>query len=270
MKLLVIGSNGNFSIQLQNTAKNYISHIVNQDVYAGWDKKTSRLKTEIIKASRELKFCYIVNCVGVISKKHTKDYSMHWNFLFPKYLHQIAKELNLALVTLGSIQENFPEICFGNSYLESKLKLQQYLAKEDSASYCHLQFHTWYGGSKVHPEMFLGQIIASIKFNKEFNISDGNQIREYHHIADDAECVLNFLNKCGLGTHHISHGQRYTLSLIATSIFKFFNCEHLLKISHIPSSISDLRAPLNFPDGITKYSFRPTMEGLFDYIAKNI
>ena len=270
MSFLIVGTNGNFSNQFQNIAKNHISHSINRNVYVNWDKKGSKLNKEIIQAKSAHNLRYIVNTVGVISKNHTNEFIMYWNYCFPKYLYQISKELDLVLVTLGSIHENIPEMCVGNSYLESKIKLQQYLLKESFENFCHFQFHTWYGGHKVQPEMFLGQIITSIKNKKEFKMSDGQQLREYHDITDDATCVLNFLNQGRVGINSISHGERYSLRYIATCIFKYFQCEHLLKINQIAAPASELREHVYFPLGITEYEFKPTMKGIIDYVEKNI
>lgn len=270
MSFLLVGTNGNFSRQFQKIAKNHISHSIDRSIYGNWDKRGSRLSRKIAQAKSENGIHYIINTVGVISKKHTDNYILYWNYLFPKYLYQISKELNLVLVTLGSIHENVPKMCFDNSYLKSKIMLQQYLLDEKLENFCHFQFHTWYGGYKVQPEMFLGQIITSIRDKKEFKMSDGKQLREYHHIEDDATCVLNFLNQGKIGINPISHGERYSLVSIANSIFRYFQCENLLKINQIATPSSEIREHGCFPAGITEHEFRPTMKGLFDYVEKNI
>ena len=48
MSFLIVGTNGNFSTQFQNIAKNHISHSINRNMYINWDKKQVQCKLDNI------------------------------------------------------------------------------------------------------------------------------------------------------------------------------------------------------------------------------
>jgi nucleoside-diphosphate-sugar epimerase len=270
MSFLIIGANGNFSLQLQEILMVNDSMIINKDVYGDWENFDSKLHNRVAEISQKFNLRYLINTVGIVSKRYSPDFSRNWNFLFPKYLYNICQELGLILVTLGSIHENIPKMCRGNPYLESKKELEQFLRKDNFENSVHFQIHTWYGGRRVHPEMFLGQIIDSVKNKTVFDMSDGRQLREYHHVFDDAVCLLKTLQKDVRGAQTISHGEIFTLAEIAFGIFQYFGCEDLLKLDMIKSKSFDVRDKSYLMQGNSNCSFRPTMKGLIEYVEKNV
>jgi nucleoside-diphosphate-sugar epimerase len=270
MSFLVVGTNGNFSTQLQETARIDRSLIIDKSVYGNWENKNYTLISKITSASEVYELKYLINTVGIISKNFSNDFITYWNYLFPKHLYQICQDLNLTLVTLGSIHETVPEMCVNNPYLESKKKLEQFLAKNNFMNSAHFQFHTWYGGRNVNYEMFLGQIINALKNKTVFKMSDGKQIREYHHISDDATCVIRNLEKEIRGSYGISHGEKLSLEEIARKLFTHFGSESLLNLNSSISPKFEIRKETDLNLDISEARFRPTMEGLIDYVEKNI
>ena len=95
-------------------------------------------------------------------------------------------------------------------------------------------------------------------------------MREYHHVFDDASCVLQKLNSETRGVNAISHGDKYTLREIAYTIFRHFNCESQLKLNQINSPAFEIREDNSLKLDITDAKFRPTMKGIIDYVEKNI
>jgi nucleoside-diphosphate-sugar epimerase len=270
MSFLIVGANGNFSLQLQEMLQIDNPVIIDKNLYGEWENYNFDLISKIAKSSKEYGYKYLINTVGVISKNYSADFITYWNYLFPKHLYQICHELNLTLVTLGSIHENILEMCIDNPYLESKKELKQFLSKNNFKNSVHFQFHTWYGGHNVQPEMFLGQIINSLKNKTVFNMSDGKQIREYHHVFDDATCLLNNLKNNVSGIRAISHGERLTLEEIARGIFRYFDCEDLLYLGKIRPVQFDIRKERYLELEISKCEFRPTMKGLVKYVEKKV
>ena len=173
-------------------------------------------------------------------------------------------------MTLGSIHETIQEMCTDNPYLESKKELEQFLVKNNFVNSAHFQIHTWYGGQNLQPEMFLGQIINSLKNKTIFNMSDGKQVREYHHVFDDATCMLKNLKNAVGGIHVISHGERLSLKEIAYGIFQYFDCMDLLDLNKIAPPRFEVKDESDLGLKISQCEFRPTMKGLIDYIEKNI
>lgn len=269
MSFLIIGANGNFSSQLQEILMVDNSMVINKDMYGDWENSDSKLSSMVSDISQKFNSRYLVNTVGIVSKKYSPDFVRYWNFSFPKYLYNMCQDLGLILVTLGSIHENITKMCRDNPYLESKRELQQFLIKKDFENSVHFQIHTWYGGRKVHPEMFLGQIIDSLKNKTVFEMSGGMQLREYHHLFDDTICILKNLHNDVRGVHHISHGEIFTLKEIAFGIFQHFGCEELLKLDMIDTERFDVRDKSYFVQRNSDCRFRPTMKGLIEYVEKN-
>lgn len=270
MTYLIVGANGNFSLALQEILGNNSFKIIDKNLYGDWENSESKLTSFIREYIEECNAKYLINTVGIISKKCDPEFIKYWNYRFPKHLYQICENLNLTLVTLGSVHENIPDMPTENSYLESKKSLERFLVTKAFRNSLHFQFHTWYGGKNVNPEMFLGQLITSIRSGRIFNMSSGDQIREYHHVIDDAHCVLTNLENGMLGVHSISHGELLTLGEIARKLFRHFNCENLLKLNQFASPKIEVTNKMVLPVHTIKMKFRPTMEGLIEYVAKNI
>ena len=270
MSYLIVGANGNFSLQLQEILCTDNPIVLDRKLYSDWENHNSKLISKVASINEEFDLKYLINTVGIISKNYSADFIMYWNYLFPKYLYQICQELHLTLVTLGSIHETIQEMCTDNPYLESKKELEQFLVKNNFVNSVHFQIHTWYGGQNLQPEMFLGQIINSLKNKTIFNMSDGKQVREYQHVFDDATCMLKNLKNTVNGIHAISHEERLSLKEIAYGVFQNFNCEDLLNLNKIEPPRFDVRNESNLELKISQCEFRPTMKGLIDYIEKNI
>ena len=270
MSYLIVGANGNFSLQLQEILRTDNPIVLDRNLYSDWENYNSKLMSKVASINEEFDLKYLINTVGIISKNYSADFIKYWNYLFPKHLYQICQELNLTLVTLGSIHETIEEMCTDNPYLESKKELEQFLVKNSFVNSVHFQIHTWYGGRNLQPEMFLGQIINSLKNKTIFNMSDGKQVREYHHVFDDATCMLKNLKNAVGGVHAISHGERLSLKEIACGIFQHFDCKDLLDLNKIAPPRFEVRDESDLELKISQCEFRPTMKGLIDYIEKNI
>ena len=270
MSFLIVGTNGNFSTQLQEIARIDNSLVIDKSIYGNWDNNNCTLISKITSAIKEYDLRYLINTVGIISRNYSNDFIEYWNYLFPKHLYRICEDLNLTLVTLGSIHETVPEMCANNPYLKSKKELEQFLVKNDFKNSVHFQFHTWYGGRNINSEMFLGQIINALRNGTVFNMSDGKQMREYHHIFDDTTCVLRNLEREIVGSYGISHGEKLSLEEIARKIFTYFGYERLLNLNHFISPKFEVREETHLRYDISDCTFRPTVEGLIDYVKKNI
>jgi hypothetical protein len=268
MKFIIIGAFGNFSLQLQKILSPSEYVVIGHESYRDGNGFNLDLKKDLYRLKNNEESQYLINTVGVISKNYSLDYVDYWNYKFPRFLHELCQELNMTLITLGSVHENYDGMVLNNKYLGSKLKLKEYLSEKCFTNAIHFQFHTWYGGHRVHSEMFLGQVIHSIKNNTVFKLHEGNRIREYHHIYDDAKCFLKTISKGANDCNVISHGEHLTLSYISQAIFSFFNCDDNLDSSN--SSILSKQDINYFDFGISNCSFRPTIGGLIDYVKTQI
>jgi nucleoside-diphosphate-sugar epimerase len=163
------------------------------------------------------------------------------NFEFPRRVIEATGNLpNTRYLTIGTIQELWPEACQTNPYLRSKFELSQFVAeianrpdKKDRLLHCRL--HTLYGGEpKDH--MFLGQIINAIRTNTIFAMSSGEQLREYHHVDDIAESIVNIVDldwKSLSPIIEINSGQPLKLVDLAMAIFTAYGKQNLLHVGKL-------------------------------------
>jgi len=144
-------------------------------------------------------------------------------------------------LTLGSIQENFPELAGRNAYLKSKLDLSRWIEKKckdplHSKRFVHLRVHTIFS-DEFKSHMFLGQIWEALKNESPFKMSHGMQLREYLHVDDFANAMMQLLAvEWTLGpVMELNHGDPLALRDLASKIFSRFKSEGLLEIGERPA-----------------------------------
>lgn len=184
---------------------------------------------------------------GVTDPKLPQDRIAYSNTLFPeKIIEATGDRPGIRYLTLGTVMENFPKACESNPYLRSKLELGRWLIEKSKQPQLagrirHVRLHTIYGGNErrfIKPHMFLGQIAASLEAKKEFQMSSGDQLREYHHADDIAGSLAALLHRewpsQEMPILEISSGTPVRLGHLAREIFRAFGKESLLKIGAIP------------------------------------
>ena len=214
----------------------------------------------------------VINTIGILDPNRPKAQIERVNVTFPLTLLETIYEIQGTLVTFGTILEEFPNLCNQNAYLASKLKLSRALiaeCTEISPRYIHFRMHTWYGGQNLHPHMFLGQIVESINLEREFRMSSGNQIREYHHIDDDINGILLTLKNGGSGILPISHGDSRPLREIAERVFSHFDKLPLLQFDCQKESLFEnfntRYEPLNLD---LSFAYRPLFPAITNYLER--
>ncbi|MDX2227628.1 MAG: NAD-dependent epimerase/dehydratase family protein [Verrucomicrobiae bacterium] len=151
----------------------------------------------------------------------------------------LADRSAVRFLTLGTVSEHFAGLCAGNPYLSSKLALGQWM--EDQAHgapdrFRHLRLHTIYGGAPK-PHMFLGQMLDALRHRREFRMSPGLQLREYHHCAEIARIILEMVRTPwnGPAVRDLSSGEPVRLCDLAGGVFGHFDGMSLLKVGALPA-----------------------------------
>ena len=174
------------------------------------------------------------------------DQLMYSNLVFPQNLiRAVWRHPGSRFMTFGTIHERFEAAISHNLYFMTKYLLSQWIS-EFSAQHpptgriLHLRLHTLYG-LPLHSRMFLGQIAEALKSDSPFRMSSGEQIREYHHVEDIAECVYRLCRrKWDFGPIlEINSGEAVRLRDLATAIFREFNREYLLRIGDISAGAGE-------------------------------
>lgn len=175
--------------------------------------------------------------VGVVDPKADPALIEAINVEFPQRLYRLLGSVVPAgavrFATVGSVLECHVELATSNPYLASKSRMFDALRATGSAvPWNHIRLHTLYGGSKrPHPFMFAGQMFDALARKQPFKMSDGMQLREYHHVEDVAASILAFL----AGPHEdrvieLNSGNPVRLRDLASEVFKRFDASGLLEI----------------------------------------
>lgn len=189
------------------------------------------------------------------------------NYLLPKHVIDGATQLGMRVVTFGTIMERI--INRKNPYIQSKAALGEYVANIGDAQnqVLHVRVHTLFGGGEPSSFMFLGQIYRALKNKTVFEMSPGNQLREYHHIEDEVRAVRVLADSKIRGVVDLNHGEPVSLKAVANHIFKSFDAESLLRIGALPEPKEE-----NFGeifqrlDLLKSVNFRETLPAIVTYL----
>ena len=147
--------------------------------------------------------------------------------------------VGVRFVTFGSVLERNATLAKANPYLASRrrlwLKWRQSKTALSAVEWHHFQLHTLYGGERLHPFLFLGQMEHALRRGLPFHMSGGMQIREYHHVDDIVLSVGGYLRGAPPGSDcvHLSSGKPISLRSLSESVFAAFGASHLLKVGAV-------------------------------------
>jgi nucleoside-diphosphate-sugar epimerase len=267
--ILVIGSNGLVSTAIQQRYTDQKMVVVSSQIAKSWAVSNSESRIREYVKSLRIRPSKIINCAGLTNPELSKQMHVNVNFELPKNLLKFAQEEEIELITFGSVMENNPELCQQNPYLMSKEMFFSHLSDtiKTSSKLLHLQLHTLYGGKKLHSHMFLGQMFAAIQQGEEFKMTNGLQLREYHHIDDDIQALGRIIGAKNYGIIEISHNEKLTLRTIAEFVFSEFNIISKLKLGELPNpSIELYKSGNNLALDKQANGFRASLPGITDYL----
>ena len=164
------------------------------------------------------------------------------NLTFPRRVIDATLDIpGLRWLTLGSALEQFDELVGENPYLASKEKLANYTMEKQreglAGQLCHLQLHTAYG-SRPASHLFTGQMLEALARNSIFKMSSGQQLREYHHVADLAASINALCARewTYVEPVYLSSGKPIRLRDLADQVFACVRKSHLLQIGRLRMS----------------------------------
>jgi len=188
----------------------------------------------------------IIFANGITNPKEKKNNILYSNLIFPKAIIRASiDKTGIRYMTLGTIQECFPKACNHNPYLFSKLELGSWVKETANrpggqGRLLHLRLHTVYSDSLI-PHMFIGQIAQSIKSGSRFFMSQGTQLREYHHADDISSSIVSILSRdWNFGpVIEINSGRPLRLADLARHIFRAFDKEELLSVGALETPMGE-------------------------------
>ncbi|WP_322015061.1 NAD-dependent epimerase/dehydratase family protein [Paraburkholderia sp. J12] len=204
---------------------------------------------------------------GLLDPRLPEEALLGVNYFLPKHVIDAVSPLGMRVITFGTAMEALSRA--NNPYIESKRRLSRYINDSVSAGGAglHLQIHTLYGEGEPTPFMFLGQILAAIRQREVFRMTSGRQLREYHHLADDARAIRSLVESGLRGTVALSHGKPVTLREIAEIIFRAVGKSELLEVGALPDSEEEnyerIFEPAVLPWAI---EFRDSLPAIAEYL----
>jgi nucleoside-diphosphate-sugar epimerase len=206
---------------------------------------------------------------GLLDPKMSQDVLFRVNYHLPKNLIDGATKLGIKIITFGTIMEGLLQS--KNSYIQTKTALSEYVntVVDEDRPVIHLRIHTLYGIGQPSHFMFLGQILSAIRDNVPFKMTSGRQLREYHHLADEAKAIRQIASFAPPGVMNLSHGKPLRLRVIAESVFKVLGKSDLLQVGSLPEPTEEnYDKVFNPPEILYEVEFRDSLPALVSYMQE--
>ncbi len=208
---------------------------------------------------------------GLLDPRLAPEEHARVNVALPLNVVEGAAPLGLRVRTFGTVMETL--LSSQNPYVRSKAELgrQMAAAAASGLAVAHLRIHTLYGGGAPAGFMFLGQLASALRERQPFRMTLGRQLREYHHVDDDA-AALALLEAAGLsGVVDLNHGAPLSLRALAESVFGAFGASALLELGALPEPADEnFGAVLARPAPLLPAHFREATSGVVDYLKPYI
>lgn len=237
-RIYLIGGRGRLG---QAIAREYAdSDVIMPDraIYEAWSKEGA--EREIARYfERQAGESLVFVTSGLLDPRLPAESLQGVNFRLPKNLIAAVAPLGMRVVTFGTVMETFTGT--QNAYVESKRSLSEYVntSGRTGRGALHLQIHTLYGLGAPTPFMFLGQILDAIRRSAPFPMTSGRQLREYHHLEDEARAIRWLAESAAHGTVALSHGNSLPLRDIAVAVFEGLEKSELLRVGAIADPVEE-------------------------------
>jgi len=239
--------------------------LLERSVYASWGGEKVDSISDYF-SSRATPGSVIYICSGLLDPKLGAEELNRINFVLPANIIRAVADLDVRVVTFGTAMEG---LLVSNPYVQSKMALARFIESR-SASTCsvlHVRIHTLYGGGEPSQFMLLGLMLQALRQDHPFPMTQGRQLREYHHVEDDAVAILQLVRGGVVGPVVLSHGHPIALRSLAKSVFDSMGKPHLLQLGALPEppeeNFSQVFAPVPALVGV---AFRDTLTAVNCYM----
>lgn len=245
--------------------------VVNREIYQDWASDgAQRAIARYFDRDGQAGDTVLFVTSGLLDPRLSNESLLAVNYHLPRNLLSAVLPLGMQVVTFGTVMEAMPTA--GNAYIDSKRLLGEYVnSVADHGAATHVQIHTLYGMGSPSPFMFLGQILTALRAGETFRMTSGRQLREYHHVTDDARAIRWLVGSASAGTIALSHGNPVTLRQIADTVFKALGKGELLKVGALPDPAEEnyekIFEPLAFPHAV---KFRESLPAIVEYINASL
>lgn len=240
--ILVLGARGRLGTALCNAHADATVLAPPREVYEAWWTPSScdTIGAWIEAQPGTIETVYLA--AGIVDPKATGEAHHRINFLLPQQVIRACVPLGIQVVSFGSMLETLVRAPPTEGYAASKIALQSFVAEQaqqhDLA--LHMRLHTLYGGGPPAPFMFAGQMLHSLRNRTPFRMSPGTQLREYHHVDDDARAIGTLAaDTSQRGVLDLNHGDAVSLAELAQCTFAAFDALPLLEIGALPAPANE-------------------------------
>lgn len=268
---LILGTRGRLGAALAGSTE--LGRVIAPDrsVYSSWTRPDAadEVSAYLDRLHLQPDATRILVASGVTDPALPYEEHERVNVILPENVIRGARRSGFKVVTFGTIMEQMVSEHSPNNYLRSKLRLAEFVRTccATDMGILHVRIHTLYGGGPPATFMFLGQICDAIARGARFEMSEGNQLREYHHVDDEVMAVAQLL-ECGAGgVIELNHGQPIRLRDLAVHIFTAFGCLDRLAIGARPmAGPENLHTVFQRPRVLEGVQFRDTRASIVDYL----
>lgn len=211
----------------------------------------------------------IVNCVGVTDPSANYETLIKWNYDFCLKLYDLSKILGTQYLSFGSMSEDFLDSKLINRYTQSKCKLTAKVVDINDSEWLHLRLHTLYGNGFPPKHMLLGQLYFALKSGEPMSMTKGKQIREHHHVSDEAKAIKLALESNLTGVQDLNFGNAVSLASLVGRIAKEFGSTSLIKLGELPEQKGE-NFTKHYPLSpfVSDMVVRPTVEGIINWFQE--
>jgi len=209
-------------------------------------------------------------CSGLLDPRLSDEDLLAVNYQLPRAVIEGVEDLASKVVTFGTAMEHG---LTDNRYVTSKVRLGEFVEQANAmgARATHVRIHTQYGEGEPSPFMFLGQMLTALRSDTAFAMTLGKQLREYHHVEDDARAVKALVSSDVAGLVDLAHGKPVTLRSLAEAVFEAQGKSHLLQVGAVPEPAQDnFDRVFSVPESLKTHSFRDTLPAVVEYMKSRM
>ncbi len=268
--IYILGSRGRLGKALAALHEPSEVVCVDREIYARWAAPGTGAEIRAYFASCLHSASVIYICSGLLDPRLSAEELLAVNYQLPRNIIEGVVGLGARVITFGTAMEH---ALTNNSYVQSKLKLSEFVEQVNAVQplATHVRVHTQYGVGEPSAFMFLGQVLAALRAEVPFNMTSGRQLREYHHVHDDARAIQFLVREGAIGVVELSHGKPVTLRSLAEGIFDSFGRLDLLRVGAIPEPGHENFDKVFFvPESLKGASFRDANLAVVEYIKSRM
>lgn len=268
MMFYLIGANGRLG---QAIAREYAGQDIvplDRSMYQAWSQPK---KSDEVVRFFETRSCdggaTIFVASGLLDPTLPPDDLLGVNYHLPCNVIDAAAKLGARVFTFGTVMERL--LTTKNAYVESKAMLGGHAAVAADAGVLvsHLQIHTLFGHGLPSAFMFLGQMLAALYEDRPFHMTSGRQLREYHHVDDEAKAIRTIEESMAVGILDVSHGRPVSLRDVAECVFRACGREHLLRVGSLDEPLDENYHRILAPNELlAREAFRDSLPAIAGYM----